>query len=131
MIYFKEPYVTVSWDEEIQAVILQWQGFISLPKIQTGLNKALELFEQKGQSNWLADTSQLSPVSKEIDQWVNEEWVPRAIVAGIKNMAMVIPKSALARMGIEASMSKAPTDNEVTMAFFDSQLSAKRWLRSR
>jgi hypothetical protein len=130
MIHFQDYYVTISWDESSQAVILAWKGFISFDKLRMGLNKGLELYQAKGgKGRWLADTSQILPFSKEAERWVNEDWFPRAIAAGLKKMALVIPKSALGKMSVESVMGKVP-GTELTTAYFDSQEAAKKWLTS-
>jgi hypothetical protein len=70
------------------------------------------------------------PFSKEAERWVNEDWFPRAIAAGIKKMAVLIPKSTLGKMSVESVMGKAP-GTDLTTAYFDNQEAAKKWLISR
>ena len=130
MIYFQDYYVTISWDENIQTLTVIWKGFVTLDKIRTGLEKALELYQAKGKGRWLADTSQIMPFSKEAERWMNEDWFPRAIKTGIKKMAVLIPKSTLGKMSVESLMGKVPGTN-LTTAYFDNQEAAKRWLISR
>jgi len=130
MLYFQDTYVTVSWDERIQAVTVVWKGFVTLDKVRTGLEKALELYQVKGKGKWLADTTQIMPFGKEAERWVNEDWFPRAIQAGVKKMALLIPKSSLGKMSLESLMGKEP-GTDLTTAYFDNQEAAKKWLISR
>lgn len=130
MLYFQDTYVTVSWDESTQAVTVVWKGFVTLDKVRTGLEKALELYQAKGKGKWLADTTQILPFGKEAERWMNEDWFPRAIQAGVKKMALLIPKSSLGKMSLESLMGKVP-GTDLTTAYFDNQEAAKKWLISR
>lgn len=130
MLYFQDTYVTVSWDESTQAVTVVWKGFVTLDKVRTGLEKALELYQAKGKGKWLADTTQILPFGKEAERWMNEDWFPRAIAAGVKKMALLIPKSSLGKMSLESLMGKVP-GTDLTTAYFDNQEAAKKWLISR
>lgn len=130
MLYFQDTYVIVSWDESTQAVTVVWKGFVTLDKVRTGLEKALELYQAKGKGKWLADTTQILPFGKEAERWMNEDWFPRAIKAGVKKMALLIPKSSLGKMSLESLMGKVP-GTDLTTAYFDNQEAAKKWLISR
>lgn len=92
MVYFQDSYVTISWDENVQAVILVWRGFVTFDKLRTGLEKGLELYQAKGKGRWLADTSQIMPFSKEAEHWTNEDWFHRAVTSGIKKRRCLSPK---------------------------------------
>jgi hypothetical protein len=131
MIFLDEGCATISWDEAYQILVVEWKkGFIHVNEAQNVLDKALELYYQKGKGKWLADTGQLTAFSKQIEIWIQENWLPRATAAGVKSMAFVRPTSVLARMAISSLMSKIP-QTELQTAYFDSQAKAREWLRSR
>lgn len=129
MIYFQDTCADVIWDETAKAVIVEWKKFATLEKIQLVLNKALELLQQKKASKYLGNSSNMAPFSKEAGIWLGEDWMPRAIAAGMKYLAYLVPKSALARMTIQNIKSEPVTNYEA--AFFDSMEAAKAWLASR
>ena len=131
MTYFNESYATVSWDEACQAVVVAWNGFIPLNKAQIAMNKALELYQEKGnKGKWIGDNTRLSAFNKETESWVNENWFPRALGLGLKSLALIVPQSALTKMALDSMMSKVP-GTELERAYFDSQVAAKKWLTSR
>jgi len=78
----------------------------------------LELVKKQRAKNWLADMRKMGVVSPENQKWSNADWFPRAIAAGIKKMALVVPSSTLAQMSVDSIMGQVKgTDLET--AYFD------------
>lgn len=126
MVYFQDSVITYSWDEINKIVIAEWKGFASFAKMQTVLEKGLELIQEKNCTKWLGDTSNLAPFSTESSSWIVNNWMPRATAAGLKSIAYVVPKSAITRI----SLGKGIPGSSIASAFFDNQAAAKAWLRT-
>ena len=129
LIYFQDTCADVIWDETARVVIIEWKKFGSLEKIQLVLNKGLELFQEKKASKYLGNSSNMAPFSKEAGIWIGEDWTPRAITAGMKYLAYLIPKSAMTRLTIQNIKSEPVSNYEA--AYFDSMEAAKAWLAAR
>jgi hypothetical protein len=68
---------------------------------------------------------------RQVDQqWVNQDWFPRAIAAGLRFMAYVAPRSSVARLSIKQIMSKV-NEVEVLQGYFDDLQQARTWLRNQ
>lgn len=106
MVFFESRVVNVLWNTELNAVELQWKAFAKGDEFKEALNKGLELVQQKGAKKWLGDTSNMSAISVDDQNWSNTDWFPRAISSGINRMAVVIPKSAIAKMSVQNIVSK-------------------------
>lgn len=130
MIHFDEPWLTVSWDEYCQAVRLEWKSYVEGEPARQGLEEGLRLFQRKRTHRWLADVRMLGPVRQVDQQWINQDWFPRAIAAGLRVMATVIPKSAIARMSIKQIMSKV-NEIDIINNNFDDLEQARHWLRGQ
>jgi len=128
MIYFQEPYADISWDEVSQAVVVVWKKFAPLATIQLVLNKILELLQQKKGYKLLADSSNMMAFSKEAEEWMLHDWVPRSKAANLKITAYIVPKSAMARTALSGMRGRTGLE---TVAYFDSVEEAKTWLASR
>lgn len=126
MIYLDETFVTIKWDAPVRCVHIEWRGFIQSDQIKLGLNKGLELLTQKGTDRWLADTRQLKVVKQEDQDWVQEDWFPRALAAGVTRMAYVIPESVLGQLAVKRVMSSVKEVNLET-AYFDNLAEARLW----
>jgi hypothetical protein len=129
MVHWDSPYLTIHWDPGTKCVHLEWKGFVHGEKGRTGLNMGLDFFKTKATDRWLADTRQLKVVPEEDLKWINEDWFPRAIAAGVRRMALVVPESVLAKMSIRRLMSKVK-DEDIETAYFGSVEDAKTWLRT-
>lgn len=130
MIYFDEPWLTVHWDESCQAVWMEWKSYVEGDDARHGLDAGLALFQRKHTSRWLADVRLLGPVRQVDQQWINRDWFPRAIAAGLRFMATVVPKSAIARMSVKQIMSKV-NDVDIVNSNFPDLEQARSWLRSQ
>ena len=97
MVHWDSPHLTIHWDPDASCVHLEWKGFVHGEKGRTGLNMGLDFFKTKSTNRWLADTRQLRVVPEEDLKWINEDWFPRAIAAGVRRMALVVPESVLAK----------------------------------
>jgi hypothetical protein len=121
--------IYVSWDETAQCVICEGVGFNKEEKVKAGLNSVLELLKQKKATRMLTDMKQVAPFGKEIENWIEQEWLPQMIAAGLKRQAFVMPQSAVTRMILDKTVQNTPSSGR-EMAFFDSQEAAKEWLRT-
>lgn len=127
MVYFQQPYVEIGWDEANQAVMLVWKGFASLEKHQLVLNKVLELLEQKKGYKFLTDSRNMGAFNKEVEEWIMQDWLPRAKAAHLKVLAYIVPKSAIARVSLRGMEGRTGIQS---VAHFDNIEEAQSWLRS-
>lgn len=124
---FDKPYLAIHWDNTFQIVVMQWKGFAQGADFREGLDAGLKILSENKGRRWLADLRQLGVVTQADQKWSNEDWFPRAIQAGIKHMALVVPHSALARMSVNQIMSKVEGIGLVSH-YFDSADDARTWL---
>lgn len=130
MIYYDEPWLTVHWEEPLQAVWMQWKRYAEGADYRDGLDAGVALIRQKNASRWLADLRQLGPVRQEDQQWTNAEWFPRAVAAGVRYMALLAPRAAVSRLSVRQIMSRVNDVNLIT-AHFDDLEAGRTWLRSQ
>jgi hypothetical protein len=122
-------YLDVMWDEVSKATICQWKtGYVG-NKIREGLETGLELFKQyRPDAEWIGDTTNLGVIGDADQDWINKDWFPRFLSTGGKYMAVVVPKSILSKMAVEAIMQKVEGMN-LTMKYFDSLTDAQKWMQ--
>jgi hypothetical protein len=131
MIYFDKPYLTIRWDLATRTVIMEWKMFVDGEAFRNGLNTGLELLVEKGASHWLADLRNLGVITPDDQKWSNEVWFPKAVSKGIRVMAIVVPKSTIAGMSVDAIMKKAELNNRTLVThYFDNVFDAREWLRA-
>ena len=120
-------FLNIQWDDSIKSVIMTWKKFAQGDDFRMGLNEGVNLVSQKGGSNWLADLRDLGAVTKEDQQWSNEDWYPRAIAVGVRFMAIIMPKSFISALTVKNILTKVE-DIHVETQYFGSLEDAKLWL---
>ncbi|WP_437311268.1 hypothetical protein [Sorangium sp. So ce388] len=129
LIYFDERWITISWDEDLQAVVAEWKAFAETKDFRAGLEAGLSLARKKMAIRWLADTRRAPPSTQEDQQWTSQVWFPRAIAQGVRWMALVVPESAITRMSLRGIMTKV-TSKELVQEYFPDAAAARAWLAS-
>ncbi|WP_324760047.1 STAS/SEC14 domain-containing protein [Haloarcula sp. GH36] len=126
MAQYESAFLTIEWDGSIEAVIMNWTDFAEGEEYREGLNKGLEVIEQHGAENWLADLREMGAVSQEDQEWTRNEWHPRAFETSLTNMAIIQPESVVAEMSVDDLVQEI--GEETTIQIFDNREDAKTWL---
>ncbi len=129
MIYLNERWLTIHWDEALQAVWMEWKAYAEGEEFRSGLDAGIALLRQQRASRWLADLRLLGPVRQVDQECTNHDWFPRAVAAGIRFMALVSPQAAVSRLSVKRIMSKV-NNVELSTANFDDLELARAWLRN-
>ena len=137
-VFFERPYASVRWQDDFDGIYVQLVGYIPSDDFREVLEKALEFLRLKGASRWIVDLSEQKVTSIEDQNWVGKEWIPRCIMAGLKQVAMVLPKNVIAQMSfrrvnniIDQVVAEVPPTQpliDVKNANFGSVEEARQWL---
>ena len=126
--YFHVPGVaSVRWDTSIHAVVETWEGWADSDEFRAILDAGVRALTENRGSRWLADC-RLQRVLKAADQEAgNRQWLPRALAAGLKRFAVVLPASGLAKANIQDHL-RAAASKQLDMAYFATLEEAQHWL---
>lgn len=127
-VHYNAPFLTIHWDEGNRCVWMEWKQFVKGAEFREGLDKGLELLEDKAATRWLADTRSLSVLDREDQDWTIAHWFPRAIRAGLERMAIVRPSRRTPMMSVNDVMRKADLRG-LAVEYFDELEDARAWLR--
>lgn len=125
---FTSDYLDIHYHDDINTVHLEWKTTPDSNEFKAGLNKGLELVKEKKAPNWIGDVRQMGAITEEDQQWSNEDWFPRALHAGLKNMAVLVSDDIFNQMAVDEIMKKVP-ETELTQQYFDDIKKAKNWLK--
>jgi len=126
MSYYDSDFLTIEWDESIEAVVMNWTDFAEGEDYREGLNEGLELVKRHDSENWLADLRDMKAVSQEDQEWTQEEWHSRAFDSSLEKMAIVQPESVVTEMSVEDLVQEI--GEQITMQIFDNKSDARDWL---
>jgi hypothetical protein len=126
--YFKAPGVaSVRWDEEAQLVHVEWDGWADSTEFAALLDAELQALKQHRGSRLLADCRRQRVLNPKDQERANREWLPRALAAGLKRFAIVVPESVVADMNLRDSLEKASAAN-LEVEYFATVEEAREWL---
>jgi stage II sporulation SpoAA-like protein len=127
-VFFNRPGVALMrWDPASRAVCIEWQGWADPVEFAAALEAGLiALIENRG-SRWLADCRDMKAIQQSDQEWLDSSWFPRMITAGLRRMAVVIPKSGLVLTNLEDIARKVPAD-KIDVQFFATVPEAESWI---
>jgi hypothetical protein len=127
-VYFQVPGVaTVRWERTFQLVFVEWEGWANSAEFVALLDAEVRALSEHGGSRLLADCRRqrvLSPIDQDR---ADREWLPRALAAGLKRFAIVLPISALAAMNLADRLGKIP-GTTLEIAYFEGIDEARTWI---
>lgn len=130
MSYYDTDYLTVRYDDSVDAVVMNWHDFAQGEDFRDGLDTGLELVNEKRAENWLADLREMGAVAEDDQEWANTDWFPRAMGTSLTNMAIIKPESVVANMSVDNIMQEVE-GGELTTHYFDNRPEAEQWLKDQ
>ncbi|HMV80660.1 MAG TPA: hypothetical protein PK453_20245 [Leptospiraceae bacterium] len=87
--FFENSNAVISCDKEVGAVVVVWKK-VTPAEYKEVLETGLEKLKELKLENWFADTSNHGAVSQELQSWVDKDWTPRALKAGLKRLTYIL-----------------------------------------
>jgi hypothetical protein len=127
-VYFSRYGVAVvTWDPTMRAVHTEAQSWADPSEMAAVLEAGLQGLTEQGGSRWLADGRNMKAIKQSDQDWIVEEFFPRAVAAGLRRVALVIPKNDLAITTFDQLMHRLPA-GKVEVAYFPTVDEARSWL---
>jgi hypothetical protein len=127
-VYFDAPGVaSVKWDEDGQLVLVEWTGWANATEFSELLDAEITALRKHRGSRMLADCRRQKGLSAVDQDRANENWLPRALVAGLKRFAVVLPSSGLAAANLKERLGKV-RPGALELAYFATPEEARAWL---
>jgi hypothetical protein len=129
-VYFNRYGVAVvTWDPTLRAVYTEAQGWTDPSEMAALLEAGLQALTEHAGSRWLADGRNMKVVKQTDQDWIVQEFFPRALAAGLRRIALVIPKSRLAMTTVDQLVHGLPAATvKVEVAYFPTVAEARSWL---
>ncbi|MGZ3387121.1 MAG: hypothetical protein ACXVAT_19105 [Isosphaeraceae bacterium] len=100
-VYVDEPWLLMRWDSDGQYVESEWRAFASSAELRTSLLKGIQAIKDHRAVAYLTDTRKVKVIVEEDQKWIRETWLPLAIEAGLKRIAVVTAPSGLGKLTVE------------------------------
>lgn len=118
----------IYFDQEINTVVMEWDGYATSAQFKEGTELMLNTLIQANSFKVLADIKDMVLIGMEDQQWLETQFLPRAIRFGFKAIAIVKPDHYFNKVAVETISYKVDRD-KLAINFFDNATEAKEWLK--
>ncbi|MDB5282940.1 MAG: hypothetical protein JWO06_2015 [Bacteroidota bacterium] len=108
-------------------VTMNWKGYATSEQFRQGTEIMLNLLIENRATKVLADVEDMVIIGQDDQQWMETQFLPRAIKFGFKAIALVKPKNYFNKVAVETISYKVDKD-KLAINFFDTVEEAKEWL---
>ncbi len=95
-----DRFASLVYHEDTQIVHHCFHKALDSDHLKIILNRGVDLLKQHKAKKWLSDNREIDPHSEEDGKWVNNDWLPRAVAAGWKYWALVVPDDVKGRINM-------------------------------
>ena len=117
----------IYFDARINSVVMEWNGYATSKQFKEGTELMLNTLIKNNCSKVLADIKDMKIIAMEDQQWLTEEFLPRATKFGFKAIAIIKPDHYFNKVAVETISYTADKD-KLTINFFDNTKEARDWL---
>jgi hypothetical protein len=125
-IYLDEPYLSIRWRSVPQILFAEWKGYATSEEFRAALLKGVQAIREHHVVGYVSDARKAKVFVAEDMKWVSEVWLPQALKAGLKRMAMVTAEEGLGKAIIE-DVTREINNHGLAMRKFNSVASATVW----
>jgi hypothetical protein len=118
----------INYNKDIDAVSMEWNGYATSDQFREGTELMLNTLIKNNCKKVLANVKDMTLIGAEDQQWLDSNFLPRAIKFGFKTIAIIKPESYFNKVAIEAVSFKVDKKN-LTINFFDNIEEAAEWLK--
>jgi hypothetical protein len=124
---FDNEHAALFYHQETKIVHHQFKADLDSAHMRKTLTGGIDLLKEHQAIKWLSDNRAMHTHSEEDGEWINANWLPRAIAAGWKYWALVVPNDVMGRMNMSEFV-QSFYDRGVRIMVFTDVNEAMRWL---
>ncbi len=127
---YSHPACDVGFDESADAVFTVWKGkYAEGETMHHILDSVISLMREKHTGVVIADARLMKPISRDDQEWIVNDWYPRAVAAGFRTELLVISPYSHHEQSIRSIVSHYD-DEMVGTFYFHSLDDVRAWLLS-
>jgi hypothetical protein len=107
----------VQWDRTHNCIYAEWKGFANSTEFRASTMRILDAIEDRKVPALVSDNRRLEGVSTLDQLWLRDEWVPKAVAAGLLRIAVVLPSRGLGKISSEEIISRFGETDFATRTF--------------
>ena|ERR1700736_1053379 len=126
-VYLETAHASIRWNSEGPWVAVEWKAFANASEFKTAYEIVLVAIRENRATSVLIDVRDARVIPEEDQRWLIENWIPRAVAAGRRWTAIVMPKSALVKTIVE-NIDKRRNSEMEKVRYFGTPEEAAVWL---
>ena len=120
----------IFFNEDLNAIQSCWYGLPSEGKeLYEILDGLIDAMKQKRTGIVIADARNMQVISREDQQWISENWYPRALAAGFSHEALVVSQYTFNEVAVKRIV-RTYDERKVKSGYFKSMPSAYTWVKN-
>lgn len=121
--------LTVGYDAQVPCVIMTWKGYATSREFREGNERILGVLAERRATKLLGDIKDFVLIGADDQHWLSSNWIPRAMEAGLRTVAMITPVFYFNRVAVENVGQKLDPE-ALVLQYFDAADTAREWLGS-
>lgn len=122
---------SVHYDKEISAVVVSYSGFLTTEKFKEIAGEVQKLRLENHSTRQLSNIEEMGVLTREIQEWLHDSWLPNSRLSGLKHLAFVVPKSVFGKASMNALTKDESLMYGINTQYFPTLEEAREWLKSR
>jgi len=100
-VFSDEPWLRIDWDPEHSCVYAEWKAFANSSEFRASTTRILDAIQARSADSFVSDNRRLEGIADQDQLWLRDTWVPMAVAAGVKRIAVVVPHHGLGKIASE------------------------------
>jgi hypothetical protein len=122
------PICTVSYDASVPCLVVRWRRHATSAQIRYIHECLIRLITKYRVRKILGDDTDLVSITAIDQHWIVQDWMPRAIAAGLRTAASIKPRAYFGQTSVNRILSFVPVG--LMIQSFENPQGATAWLRS-
>lgn len=124
------PYLQIRYNVIDDYLLVDWMGYVSPQFVMEGSNAIIEAALTCGTSKFLSDKTSVQGTYRKTNTWLEEDWFPRAMEAGLQFGASLLSENIFSQMSSK-DLEERMKGGRFTYKNFKSLEDAVAWLKSK
>lgn len=126
-LFYQDEFIDIYYHKTEKYIYTLRKGYPSDEKIKLSLNKTLELLEKEHFTKIISDMRAIKGTWTMSNSWIGNVWMPKAIAAGLKNVAYIYPPDVFSQFALQDLVRR---NDQYTMKLFNNPDEAQQWIQS-
>lgn len=119
--------VKIWYNSDNQVLYATWKGFLKKDQVVGGCSLMTEFIKKNGVQNHLSNHVELKVLSKEVQDYLTEQWFPEVEKVGLKKVAALVSDDVFAKATVE-KVNKVAKVGKLTISTFNAEKDSLNWL---